>query len=241
MASNDDIMRKLDKLDSIESSIQDLRNTCESINVRTTIIETQTENNTTSIEGLQGNLDQLQSEVNKLQYEKIHNNVIIYGIPYQKEEDIQQLTIQICNRLINTPIDSNCIRTRRMPIKSISPPIVVSFRDYNTKVSILSNWKSLRNDQSANNIQKRLKDELNILPTNIKISIIEEQTPYIIELFKEAKQLLGSRFKFIWIKYGNIYLREKELAPIHKIGNRTQLYQFKEFQQDAEEDQTITE
>lgn len=244
MATNDDIMRKLCKLDSIETSIQDLRNTCEAINTRQTIIETQTANNTTSIEGIQGNLDQLQSEVNKLQYEKILNNVIIYGIPYQQGEDTNQLTIKICNLLLNTPLDANCIFTRRMPIKTISPPIVVSFKDYNTKVTILTNWKTLRKsntDQSANNIQRKLKEELNILQTNVRISITEEQTPYIIELFKEVKQSLGSRFKFIWIKYGHIYLREKESSLVHKIANRTQLHQFIHFQQDEEEDQTITE
>lgn len=239
MATIDDVMRKLTKLDTIETSIQDLRSTYEAINIRQTKLETQTEHNTTSIEGLQGNLDHLQSEVNKLQYEKIQRNIIIYGIPFQQEENIQQISIKICNSLLNTPIDDSCIITRRMPIRTIAPPIVVSFRDYNTKHSVLSNWKTLQKsskDQQGNNIQKRLKDELNIISTNTKISITEEQTPYIIELYKEAKQSLGSRFKFIWIKYGNIYLREKELSPVHKIVNRTQLYEFQHFQQDTEED-----
>lgn len=93
------------------------------------------------------------------------------------------------------------------------------------------------NQRSPLNIQKKLKEELNIpLQSTTRITITEEQTHYIIELFKEAKKLLGSRFKFIWIKYGNIYLREKELFLIHKIANRSQLFQFQHFQQDTEEE-----
>lgn len=144
MATIDDVMRKLTKLDTIETSIQDIRNTCEAITTRQTKLETETEHNTTAIEGIQGNLDQLQSEVNKLQYEKIQRNIIIYGIPYKQEENTQQLTVQICNLLLNTPIDLNSIITRRMPIRTASPPIVVSFRDYNIKLAVLTNWKCLQ-------------------------------------------------------------------------------------------------
>lgn len=245
MFTIDDVMNKLTKLDTIETSIQDLRNTYEAINIRQTKLETQTEHNTSSIDGLQDNLDHLQSEVNKLQYDKIQRNIIIYGIPFQQEENIEQLTIKIINLLLNNPVDANCIITRRMPIRSISPPIVVSFRDYNTKLTLLSNWKTLQKS-TVNNIQKKLKDELHISTTNTRISITEEQTPFIIGLFKEAKQSLGSRFKFIWIKYGSIYLREKEQTPVHKIVNRTQLYEFQHLQQniseeeEKEEDITIT-
>lgn len=240
MATIDDVMLKLTKLDTIETSIQDLRNTYEAINIRQTKLETQTKDNTSSIDGLQENLDILQSEVNKLQYDKIQRNIIIYGIPFQKEENTNQTIINICNRLLNTPIDVSCIITRRMPIRSISPPIVASFRDYSTKLTVLSNWKTLQKS-STNDIQKSLKDELQITTTNTRISITDEQTPYIIGLFKEAKQSLGSRFKYIWIKHGSIYLREKELSPVHKIVNRTQLFEFQHFQEDISEEDKNTE
>lgn len=233
MATLDDIMKKLeklDKLDSIEKTVKEIESTCEDIKIRQNKTELQTDENTSSIEVLQTDVEMLLSEMNKIQYEKIRNNIIIHGVPITDGEDTKKIALTICNKLLNIHLEPISLSTRRMPIRNLAPPIVIYFVDPIVKTTILKNWKQLNNTSNIN-IQQNLNNLLQINPIS-KISIIEEQTQYAHKLLKETKSTLGHKFKFIWIKFGNIYIRQKEDSNVHKIQSRHQLQQFINFQED---------
>lgn len=229
MSTLDDVMKKLeklDKLDSIETSIKEIESTCEGIKSRQNTNETQINENTTNIEVIQSELEVLQAQMNKIHYEKIRNNIIIYGVPILEEENILDISLKICNSLLDTPLDNTSLLTRRMPIRHLSPPIIVQFLDPVVKSTIITNWKTL-NNRTTNNIeiQQKFQELLNFTQPS-KISITEEHTQYSHKLFKDTKEALGNKFKFIWIKFGYIYIRQSEGSPIHKIETRHQLHQF---------------
>lgn len=223
MATIEDVMKKLEKLnklDSIERSVKEIETTCEDIKTRQTKTEKQTEENSTNIEVIQSDLDILQSEMNKIQYEKIRNNIIIHGVPRMEEEDTHGIALKICNSLLNAELNPNSLLTRRMPIRKFAPPIVIQFNDPIIKTTVLNNWKTLNNKNNSENIniQQKLHQLLNT-NQNSKISLAEEQTQYSHKLLRETKEALGTKFKFIWIKFGNIYIRQSEDSNIHKSQN----------------------
>lgn len=51
------------------------------------------------IDFVQSDVEILQADVNRLNYEKIRNNIIIHGIPVNKEEDPNHLVVTICNTI----------------------------------------------------------------------------------------------------------------------------------------------
>lgn len=218
-------LEKLDKLDSIETTIKEIGTTCEDLKIRQNNTDKLTNENTANIEFMQSELEVLQSEMNRIQYDKIRNNIIIYGVPIIPDEDTYDIASKICNSLLNTDLAPDSFLTRRMPIRNISPPIVIQFRDHNIKSTIIKNWKTLNNNNNSENIniQQTIRQHLNI-NQNSKISITEEQTHYSHKLFREVKESLGAKFKFIWNKYGYIYIRQSEDSPIHKIETRHQLH-----------------
>lgn len=229
----EDVMKKLDKLDkldSIEKSVKEIEATCEDIKVRQNKADLQTGENTSSIEYLQTDVEVLLSEMNKIQYEKIKNNIIIHGVPISQGEDVHNIALTICNTLLNIQLVPTSVLTRRMPIRNLAPPIVIQFMDQIVKATVIKNWKSLNNSET-NNIQQSLHRLLNI-NQNSKISIVEEQTQYSHKLLRETKSKLGNKFKFIWIKFGNIYIRQKEDSVVHKIQTRQHLQEFITFQEE---------
>lgn len=225
-------LKKLEKLDTIEKTVTE-------INSRQTKVEQQVEVNSNNINYIQTDLDVLQADVNRLNYEKIRNNIIIHGIPMQRNENTDQLVATICNTLLDVTLDPQAFLSRRMPINKNSPPLVIQFRDPTTKTTIIKNWKDLQRKAQLKpnelNIQKKLNDLLNITDSRNIISITEEQTQYSHKLFMETKKLLGAKFKFIWIKYGTVHIRQSDSTNIHKIQSKYQLRQFMDFQDDGAE------
>lgn len=223
-------LKKLEKLDSIEKTVTE-------INSRQTSVEQKVEENSNNINHIQTDLDLLQADVNRMNYEKIRNNIIIYGIPMKRDENHNEQAVLICNTLLNETLNSNNIITRRMPINSPAPPLVIHFRDLNTKITILRNWKDLQRKAEANpmeiNIQQKLKNLFNITDTRNIISITEEQTQYSHKLFMETRKILGEKFRFIWLKYGTVHIRQSDGSAIHKIQSKNQLRQFMDFQEDG--------
>lgn len=233
-ATIDDVMAKLnyfepklDKLDTIESQIFEITTKCASIEQRQSALENTTEANCSDIEALQESHDSLQAIVNKLQYEKIQNNIVIYGIPVESDENIQVTALTICNKFLNTPITEDSIFSRRMFIRTTAPPIVVCFKNLYTKIALLKNWKDAKKSQPQ--LQQQLKNQFNS-PLNIVVT--EEQTELTLKLFKETKFALARKFKYIWIRHGNIYIRQSETALVHKIATKFQLQEFVNFQED---------
>lgn len=230
--------KRLDKLDTIEQTVTE-------INCRQNTVEKKVEENSANIEFIQTDVEILQADVNRLNYDKIRNNIIIHGIPVNKDENTSNLVVTICNTLLDKQLDPQCILTRRMPINTSAPPLVIQFRDPSTKFTILKNWKELQSKSQANpselNIQKKLYNLLNITDTRHTISITEEQTHYSHKLFNETKKLLGTKFKFIWIKYGTVYIRKAENTNIHKIQTNHQLRQFIDFQEEGTETNSMNQ
>lgn len=223
-------LKKLEKLDTIEKTVTE-------INSRQTTVEQQVQENSNNINYIQTDLEILQADVNRLNYEKIRNNIRIHGIPMKKDEDTNEIVSLICNTLLDEALDTQNIRPRRMPINILAPPLVIQFRDLTTKITILKNWKELQRKAQSNpnelNIQKKLNTLLNITDQRNVISISEEQTQYSYKLFMEAKKVLGEKFKFIWIKYGTVHIRQSDNSNIHKIQSKYQLRQFLDFQEEG--------
>lgn len=231
-------LKKLEKLDTIEKTVTEIHS-------RQNTVEQNVQENSKNISYMQSDLDILQADVNRLNYEKIRNNIIIHGIPMHREENTNQISATIFNTLLDDNLDCQNIKTRRMPINTSAPPLVVTFRDLTTKITILKNWKELqrRAQMSPNeiNIQKKISNLLNITDARNIISITEEQTQYSHKLFLETKKQLGAKFKFIWIKYGTVHIRQTENSIIHKVQSNFQLRQFIDFQDEIVEGNSMNQ
>lgn len=226
-------LKKLEKLDIIEKTVTE-------INSRQTTVEEKVEENSTNINHIQTDLDLLQADVNRINYDKIRNNIVIYGVPIKQDDNPNEIVVSICGKLLNDALDPTTIRARRMPINTHAPPLVVHFQDMTTKITILRNWKELqKKDPNVMNIQQILNTLLNITDKKNIISISEEQTQYSHKLFMETRKVLGEKFKFIWIKYGTIHIRQSENSNIHKIQSKNHLRQFMDFQEDNADNSTM--
>lgn len=210
---------KLDKLDSIEEKVNVIESKYELFTNKQQELEGKINSNRDYIVNLHYTLDKVQLKLSHLERAKICSNLIVNGLPNQEQEDTTQLILTLCGAL-QIPIEAKVITScRRMIVKKGIPPIVVSLIDEGTKIKIYKKWKEINKNGShplKNQLIKDLYDKFQITNTSY-ISIVEEDTKYTYNLYKEAKERLKDICKYVWKRNGNIFAKSDDNSKGIKI------------------------
>lgn len=158
----------------------------------------------------------LRSSVADLQQQGLRNDIEIAGIPETENENIRQLVLTTATKigvvLTESDIDGfHRAGPRRSPLpqspsnpKNLPRPIVVKLVRRAKRDEIVRAAKDRKNVTS-----------LDIVPgTNLDVYINERLTKANRLLFRSARQrALQHRFRFSWVRDGNIFVRKAEKMP----------------------------
>jgi len=156
------------------------------------------------IKALEQKVDYLERHVERKceiaeQYTRL-NNVRVFGVPKQPNEEINKVFIDLCKDKLNINLTENDIDCcHRLPAKDNQiPPIIVRFVRRDVKQLIYNNKKRL---------------------IRTKITIREDLTSHRLGVLKYAVSRLGN--KSVWSNNGKIFVKINNY--IHKIYNKTDL------------------
>lgn len=150
------------------------------------------------------------------------------GIPEKKDEDTNQIVMDICEAVGIDISEEEISVSHRLPSKpdrrSADRPkvIVARFVRRDIRDQIYKARSQLRN-KTTKDIGYR---------DSYKIYISESLTQKNKELFKSCLQVKKSqKFKFIWTKYGRIYMRKDEspASPVVQITSTKDLQKLTQF------------
>lgn len=201
--SYDDLMKRSEKL---EASVQSLKS-------ENKILLSQVSN-------LSNELFQSKKDINDLEQYGRRESLEIKGIPTTQDEDTDEIVKSI-GSLINVDINDEdiSISHRLKPSRySKGPPnIIVKFHRRNVRDYFLKARSSLRNHTTADlpGLGRQLKN---------KIYISENLTAKNKELFHKSLEVKKKyNFRFIWTRYGNIFMRKDASSPPVKITSQLDL------------------
>lgn len=177
--------------------------------------------NADNIELLRENIDLkdriniIECNMHKQKQYSLRNNFEISGVPVKENENLKQ----IVNQIINIDNDNIIMSDSNIEIiyrkhenenqnKNGFPPIIcVKVNNYNVKKSIFQNKKKI-----IDNLKN--KSNKNDLP----IYINESLTKHFSYLHKKARDLKRKKkLKYVWVKNGNLFIRETDDKPSVKV------------------------
>lgn len=146
-------------------------------------------------------LDFLKYELNQFKYEKIKNNIIVYGLnqdsAIEEENHLKEKlksVLKNINVIVNDDDIDSAYRIQNKNDKR-SGPVVYELKKQEKKILILKSRKALRN---------RNQHEKDFVRIN------EQLTNFSHKILMEARNKLGDMFKFIWSRNGRILLKKDE-------------------------------
>lgn len=184
------------------------------------------------IKSLETEQSEMHAEINRLNsrlvtLEKIsrENNIEIQAVPENRNENVLSILKEICQTL-NTPLLETDIRACRRVAKINTS----SGRPRNILATLTS--PRLRDDilSAAHRYNKEHpKDLLNSGHAGIngepcRIYLAEHSSPELKQLHGAARQFARDKnFKFVWVKFGNVYLRKDVDANAIRVKNMDHL------------------
>ncbi|XP_040064739.1 protein unc-13 homolog C [Ixodes scapularis] len=143
----------------IKSEQQSTKSWCASVNSRLGLIETSIDelrSTTKRVEGCEygladvaSTIGDLKRKTDDLENRSRRNNLIIHGIKCDVNETADQLKEKVCTNIFSTKLQVDVSTVERIHRlgrnQGTRPrPVIMSFRDYNEKMSILTNAKKLK-------------------------------------------------------------------------------------------------
>lgn len=196
--TNNDLYQQLTaRLDGITSKI-------DTLNARVTATDNR-------CDVIDADLDETRNEVNAIQQQLLKNHLVFKGVPeleYENDVLLKSAILAVLGK-INIRLDPNTFTVKRIGIKRANSSRVVMFctdthgvtqgiiaakRKISIKVKeIIVNGRPLANEDD-----------------NTSIFIDEQLTAKTRELLEYAKTLKDDGYKFVWVKDGRIFVKEKE-------------------------------
>lgn len=166
------------------------------------------------------NAQQLFSAVNDSEQEKLKNNVVLKNLP--KIDDVfqsKQIMVNIAHKL-DTQLTMEEISTvQRYPLKSHNK------FDYVYQLNNKKKQTDIINKQKKTKLA--LKSNLEVIqynpldghtqPNTSKIIITQHMTHFNYSLLQKARTLNNFGYKYVWYKYGKVYVRETDDSKLVKI------------------------
>lgn len=159
----------LETSQEIKTQISDINSEIRAVKTKVTILE---------------NRDKQYSEqLNFIQKELRKNNLIIFGLVEEDEEDILQKVLDLFNNTLKVSVEATEINiTYRFGKKEKSRPVLVKFVTTFKKIEVLKNGKLLKNTQVAisNDLTKEDREKQKILRDHLKIAKAENLEAKIV-------------------------------------------------------------
>lgn len=155
----------------------------------------------------------LQAEVEDIKQRSRRHNVEIHGVPEDRDEDIINLVISIVS-LLGLPITADHFRAvHRIPTykREQDRPIIASF------VSVIIRDKILSAIYQRKGAPLQMKMKAEGEEANAKIYLSTHLTPSNKLLFKKARDTKKLGIKYVWERFGVIYVRVHEDSRVIKI------------------------
>lgn len=226
----DDILTKLDKLDSIDKILQSVGNITSSIEeIKSKQIELESTVNVLSLENtlLKNKIETINCELDRFKQHSINTNLEIVGVPVSDNEDPTQIATSIFAHLGNTNPQSikYAYRKKSKKNRAEAPSIIVATDNKGTRDQILKRKRKetlnisilgITNPQTTQECQqKRL------------IYVNEHLTDHNKYLLKRAKDLRRSGIVFgAWVRNGYIVVKKEVDSEEQIITKISQINEF---------------
>ncbi|KAI5634369.1 hypothetical protein NE865_12917 [Phthorimaea operculella] len=174
---------------------------------------------------LQTDLRLLQRRLESIEKISRSYNIEIQAVPEKKNENI----INIVKKLYDTvglPITvaeiSTCRRVAKLPTTAASRPrnILVTLPSTRHRDALLS---AVRRFNKSNAKEPLHSHHLGLEGDKRQIYVVKHLSPECKELHAETRKAAKGKFKFTWVKYGNVYVRKDENSPVIHIKNKDTL------------------
>ncbi|XP_046409278.1 uncharacterized protein LOC124174228 [Ischnura elegans] len=208
-----------------EQTVSEQAKQIESLNSATNKLCDQMSDFSRQIFGHKASVTELENRVNILEQESLKNTIEIHGVPAKDGEVVSALVSQV-GLAIGIKVDQQLIdyayRVRYNPAGDASrpPPIIVRFLRYTNAEEFLDARRVKRNlytkDLGWNDLPSR--------PIYVNCRLTSTNR----ELFSKARELKRQgKIKFIWLRNGKIYAREREGSERVLIRSMCDIENFK--------------
>lgn len=195
-------------------------------------MKTEILNNAKTIQALQSENNRLSDSLNKLSA-KLTNmdnvsrsvNLELHAVPERKDENILALFKKLCE-LTNATIDDSsiraCRRVARMHQSDRPRNILVTLGSSRQRDTIISAVHRYNKNHQKDTLSS---SHLGISGTPFKIYVAEHLSPETKSLYAEARKVAKeNNFKYVWVRFGKIYLRRDDTSGAILIKSLETLY-----------------
>lgn len=222
----EDVMKKLDKLeilDTIINTIRDIQSSVERMHIKQLKLESTVNELSSENALLKKQIEIINSEVDRFKQHSLNTNLEIAGIPLTENEDPTDIASRIFTYLGNT--DKNSIkyayRKRTKRNRAGPPSIIIATDNKGTRDQILKKKRGETLDTSILGITEESSHKR-------LIYVNEHLTDHNKYLLKRAKDLRRSgKVIGVWVRNGYIIIK-KEIDSVEKI--ITKMSQITEFE-----------
>ncbi|KAI5637842.1 hypothetical protein NE865_09497 [Phthorimaea operculella] len=197
-----------DKVDEFEKSLAETKDTIKNLERKQVALKNQNINLETRVGALEQRLEIMEQAA-------LSDQIEIAGVPFQDNENVLKIVSEVGRLLQVADTGDNQVRAaRRLPArKDRAGVILVQLKDESCR----SQW--IQAGRSAGLEASSLLPNLNAAAGAEKIYVREALTGHLKYLLGKAKTDLKAtnKFKFVWSRYGKIFVRKSENSKIYWI------------------------
>lgn len=166
---------------------------------------------------LKSELKMVKEDMQRIDNNSNNCKIEIHGIPQQQNENINEIILKIAENFdqqIKTEDIDEAYRTKQNKENRKNVPIVISF----VRKSVKEKFLLMRRKRSL------FTDEIGFTDIRNQIFINEYLSKKRKELFWRTKEVkIDKKYKFLWTKNGNIFIRKTENSGIIRIDSEEDL------------------
>ncbi|XP_053619960.1 uncharacterized protein LOC128680688 [Plodia interpunctella] len=208
--------------DFLQNGQKELKSDIESTDAKVKSLEKQNTDLKKDLNALQRRLESIEKVSRSL-------NVEIQGVPEKRNENVMTLVKNLYNAVSLPTTDteiSTCRRVAKLPTTASSRPrnILLSLPSMRHRDTLLSAVKRYNKSNPGNTLSSV---HLGIQGDKCPVYVSEHLSPECKELFALSRVAARGKYRYVWVKYGNIYVRKDENSPAIHIKNKDCLSKIK--------------
>lgn len=162
---------------------------------------------------LETELEELRRRTNKLEQEQLANSLIITGVKEDKNEDLKGIFMNLMDHLKLPGLKTTFMNAYRLK----SGPIIVDLIHKSFRNMILNAKKGKKLNNHDIGLTNQSKKEF---------FVNERSTSETIAIYKKARELKELGFKFIWTKFGSVFIKKNEKCQPRKFESLDEIEKF---------------
>lgn len=170
---------------------------------------------------LQGEINTFKRRLESIEKISRNNNVEIQAVPEKSTENVLTIVKSLYGTVNLSVSDSEisaCRRVAKMSASSSRPRnILVTLPSVRHRDNLISAVKRYNKTHSNDQLNSQ---HLGITGEKGYIYVAEHLSPESKELHAATRQAARGRYKYVWVKFGNIYVRKDDNSPAILIKNK---------------------